>query len=40
MSERDELREIAAGLKQHAELLDRELEHGPYVSLADVVERT
>ena len=26
--------------EQHAELLDRELEHGPYVSLADVVERT
>jgi error-prone DNA polymerase len=26
--------------EQHAELLDRELEHGPYVDLADVVERT
>jgi error-prone DNA polymerase len=26
--------------EQHEELLDRELEHGPYVSLADVVERT
>ncbi|MFL5779271.1 MAG: PHP domain-containing protein [Chloroflexota bacterium] len=26
--------------EQHAELFDRELEHGPYVSLADVVERT
>jgi len=26
--------------EQHAELLDRELEHGLYVSLADVVERT
>src|SRR5437867_149976 len=26
--------------EQHAELLDRELQHGPYVSLADVVERT
>jgi error-prone DNA polymerase len=26
--------------EQHAELLDREREHGPYVSLADVVERT
>jgi len=26
--------------EEHAELLDRELEHGPYVSLADVVERT
>ena len=26
--------------EQHAKLLDRELEHGPYVSLADVVERT
>ena len=26
--------------EQHAELLDQELEHGPYVSLADVVERT
>ena len=26
--------------EQHAELLDRELEHGPYVNLADVVERT
>ena len=26
--------------EQQAELLDRELEHGPYVSLADVVERT
>jgi error-prone DNA polymerase len=26
--------------EQNAELLDRELEHGPYVSLADVVERT
>ncbi len=26
--------------EQHQELLDRELEHGPYVSLADVVERT
>jgi DNA polymerase III alpha subunit len=26
--------------EQHAELLDREIEHGPYVSLADVVERT
>src|SRR5207247_4720450 len=26
--------------EQHAELLGRELEHGPYVSLADVVERT
>jgi DNA polymerase III alpha subunit len=26
--------------EQHEALLDRELEHGPYVSLADVVERT
>jgi DNA polymerase III alpha subunit len=26
--------------EQHEELLDRELERGPYVSLADVVERT
>ncbi|MEO8274022.1 MAG: OB-fold nucleic acid binding domain-containing protein, partial [Chloroflexota bacterium] len=26
--------------EQHAELLDAELGHGPYVSLADVVERT
>jgi len=26
--------------EQQAELLDRELEHGPYVNLADVVERT
>jgi error-prone DNA polymerase len=26
--------------EQHEGLLDRELEHGPYVSLADVVERT
>jgi error-prone DNA polymerase len=26
--------------EQHEKLLDRELEHGPYVSLADVVERT
>jgi error-prone DNA polymerase len=26
--------------EQHQELLDRELEHGPYASLADVVERT
>ena len=26
--------------EQHAELLDAELAHGPYVSLADVVERT
>src|SRR4029079_368555 len=26
--------------EQHEELLERELEHGPYVSLADVVERT
>jgi error-prone DNA polymerase len=26
--------------EQNAELLDRELDHGPYVSLADVVERT
>jgi len=26
--------------EQHEDLLDRELEHGPYVSLADVVERT
>jgi DNA polymerase III alpha subunit len=26
--------------EQHEELLDRELEHGQYVSLADVVERT
>ncbi|HUG29877.1 MAG TPA: PHP domain-containing protein [Candidatus Limnocylindria bacterium] len=26
--------------EQHAEVLDRELEHGSYVSLADVVERT
>ncbi|HSO29648.1 MAG TPA: PHP domain-containing protein [Candidatus Sulfomarinibacteraceae bacterium] len=26
--------------EQHAEFLDRELDHGPYASLADVVERT
>jgi error-prone DNA polymerase len=26
--------------EQHEQLLDRELEHGPYVSLEDVVERT